>query len=86
MVTLTLIQGVVNTFVIFFARVIAGVIDNATRVISTVVVWWARYFGIVIVLQVVFGISQVLSLCGSRVSRIQSRLRFSAAGKHDCRT
>lgn len=28
MVTLTLIQGVVNTFVIFAARVIAGIIDN----------------------------------------------------------
>lgn len=31
MVTLTLIQGVVNTFVIFLARVVAGIIDNATR-------------------------------------------------------
>ena len=31
MVTLTLIQGVVNTFVIFFARVVAGVIDNFFR-------------------------------------------------------
>ena len=28
MVTLTLIQGVVNTFVIFIARLLAGVIDN----------------------------------------------------------
>jgi len=31
MVTMTLIQGVVNTFVIFFARVVAGIIDNALR-------------------------------------------------------
>ncbi len=31
MVTLTLIQGVVNTFVIFFARVVAGIIDNFFR-------------------------------------------------------
>lgn len=31
MVTLTLIQGVLNTFVIFFARVIGSVIDNAMR-------------------------------------------------------
>ncbi len=31
MVTLTLIQGVVNTFVIFFARLVAGVIDNFFR-------------------------------------------------------
>ena len=28
MVTLTLIQGVVNTFVMFFARIVAGVISN----------------------------------------------------------
>ncbi len=31
MVTMTLIQGVVNTFVIFMARLIAGAISNATR-------------------------------------------------------
>jgi heat shock protein HtpX len=31
MVTLTLIQGVLNTFVIFLARVIGGVVDAATR-------------------------------------------------------
>jgi len=31
MVTLTLIQGVLNTFVIFLARVIGGLIDGATR-------------------------------------------------------
>jgi len=31
MVTLTLVQGVVNTFVIFFARLVAGVIDNFFR-------------------------------------------------------
>lgn len=31
MVTLTLIQGVVNTFVIFMARLIAGAISSATR-------------------------------------------------------
>lgn len=28
MVTLTLIQGVLNTFVIFIARIIGGIIDN----------------------------------------------------------
>jgi heat shock protein HtpX len=31
MVTLTLIQGVVNTFVFFIARVIGNIVDNATR-------------------------------------------------------
>lgn len=32
MVTLTLIQGVVNTFVIFFARVVAGLISSFSAV------------------------------------------------------
>ena len=31
MVTLTLIQGVVNTFVVFLARVIGGIVDQAMR-------------------------------------------------------
>jgi heat shock protein HtpX len=31
MVTLTLIQGVVNTFVIFLARVVGGIVDTALR-------------------------------------------------------
>jgi heat shock protein HtpX len=31
MVTLTLIQGVLNTFVIFLARIIGGLVDGATR-------------------------------------------------------
>ncbi|WP_411368967.1 protease HtpX [Pseudidiomarina salilacus] len=58
MVTLTLIQGVVNTFVIFFARVIAGIIDNATRSNSQDGrgLGGLAYFGIVMVLEVVFGI------------------------------
>lgn len=58
MVTLTLIQGVVNTFVMFFARIIASAIDNATRSnnqqgggLGTF-----AYFGIVMALEVVFGI------------------------------
>ena len=31
MVTLTLIQGVLNTFVIFLARVIGGLVDSVMR-------------------------------------------------------
>ena len=31
MITLALVQGVVNTFVIFIARVVAGIIDNVLR-------------------------------------------------------
>lgn len=58
MVTLTLIQGVVNTFVIFFARVIANIIDNATRGNSNSGqgLGTFAYFGIVMVLELVFGI------------------------------
>ncbi|MFC0444790.1 protease HtpX [Pseudidiomarina halophila] len=58
MVTLTLIQGVVNTFVIFFARVIASIIDNATRSNSQngQGLGGIAYFAIVMVLEVVFGI------------------------------
>ena len=51
MVTLTLIQGVVNTFVIFLARLIAGVIRNNNQQMGTF-----AYYGIVIVLEMVFGI------------------------------
>ncbi|KFZ31803.1 heat shock protein HtpX [Pseudidiomarina salinarum] len=58
MVTLTLIQGVVNTFVIFFARVVAGAIDNATRSSSQSGqgLGGMAYFAIVMVLELVFGI------------------------------
>ena len=58
MVTLTLIQGVVNTFVIFFARVVASIISNFFRSndeegngLGTF-----AYMGVVFVLEMVFGI------------------------------
>ncbi|MCH8538020.1 MAG: protease HtpX [Alkalimonas sp.] len=50
MVTLTLIQGVVNTFVIFLARLIAGIIRQNNQQLGTM-----AYFAIVIVLEIVFG-------------------------------
>ena len=53
MVTMTLIQGVVNTFVIFLARVIGSVIDRA---ISGDRGGGIAYFAIVIVLQIVLGL------------------------------
>jgi len=53
MVTLTLIQGVLNTFVIFFARIVASVVSGATRERGG---GGAAYFLIVIVLQIVFGV------------------------------
>lgn len=57
MVTLTLIQGVVNTFVIFLARMIASAISSALsnneegEGLGTL-----AYMGVVIVLELVFGV------------------------------
>ena len=57
MVTLTLIQGVVNTFVIFIARLLAGVIDNFfSNSDDESSGHGFSYFIIVMVLEVVFGI------------------------------
>lgn len=57
MVTLTLVQGVVNTFVIFLARLIAGIIDNATRSNNNQGgLGGFAYFGIVIVLEMILGV------------------------------
>jgi len=53
MVTLALIQGVVNTFVMFFARIVGGIIDQAVFKSEE---RGMGYFMIVIVLQIVFGI------------------------------
>ena len=57
MVTLALIQGVVNTFVIFLARVIGGFIDNAMRSNNDNSSGRGfSYYIIVFVLEMVFGI------------------------------
>jgi heat shock protein HtpX len=56
MVTLTLIQGVVNTFVIFLSRVIGGLIDNAMSGNRERRGPGPFYFVIVIVLQILFGV------------------------------
>ena len=56
MVTLALIQGVVNTFVIFLARVVGGIIDSAMRGDNEDTGPGLAYFGIVIVLEIIFGI------------------------------
>jgi len=56
MVTLTLIQGVVNTFVIFLARVVAGLVNNALR--GNQQGGSGRgfaYFGLVILFEIIFG-------------------------------
>jgi heat shock protein HtpX len=54
MVTLTLIQGVVNTFVVFFARIIGSIVDRA--VFRTERGNGPGYFITVIVAQIVLGI------------------------------
>ena len=54
MVTLTLIQGVVNTFVVFFARIIGSIVDKA--VFRTERGQGPGYFITVIVAQIVLGI------------------------------
>ncbi len=53
MITLTLIQGVVNTFVMFFARIIGSIIDKAVFKNDRPGI---GYFVTVMVLQVVLGI------------------------------
>lgn len=55
MVTMTLLQGVLNTFVIFLARVVGSVIDSAMSGGSNNRGAGMGYFAIVIVLQIVFG-------------------------------
>ena len=54
MVTLTLIQGVVNTFVIFLSRVVGSIVDKT--VFRTERGTGPGYFVVVMVCQVVFGI------------------------------
>ncbi len=55
MVTLTLIQGVLNTFVIFLARIIGSVVDGALRG-GREGGGGIAYFAVVMILQVVFGL------------------------------
>lgn len=86
MVTLTLIQGVVNTFVIFFARVIAGVIDNATRSNSQngQGLGGLAYFGIVILLEILFGVlASIIVMWFSRQREFRADSgSASLVGKH----
>lgn len=58
MVTLALVQGVVNTFVMFFARVVAHLVDQFLRARSDGEggLGFMGYFAVVIVAEVVFGI------------------------------
>ncbi|MDT0500264.1 MULTISPECIES: protease HtpX [unclassified Halomonas] len=59
MVTLALIQGVVNTFVMFFARVVAQLVDQFLRARSDGEggLGFMGYFAVVMVAEIVFGIA-----------------------------
>lgn len=71
MVTMTLIQGVVNAFVMFFARIIAKVVSSQVdEKMSSAV-----YFGVTIALDILF------SILGSIVVAYFSRLREFRADK-----
>ncbi|KMT64024.1 protease HtpX [Catenovulum maritimum] len=80
MVTLTLVQGVVNTFVIFLARVIAGIIDNATRNNNNEGgLGGIAYFAVVFVLEMILGV--LASIVVAWFSR-KREFRADAGGAH----
>ncbi|MDF0534310.1 protease HtpX [Shewanella yunxiaonensis] len=71
MVTLTLIQGVVNTFVIFAARVVAGIVSNvvANNDEEGEGLGTFAYMGVVFVMEMLFGI--LASLIVAYFSRVR---------------
>ncbi|WP_346797446.1 protease HtpX [Halomonas sp. Bachu 37] len=79
MVTLALIQGVLNTFVMFFARVVAHLVDNFLRSRSDDGggLGFMGYFIVVIVAEIVFGL--VASAIVAWFSRFRE-YRADAAG------
>lgn len=78
MVTMTLLQGVLNTFVIFLARLVGSLIDGAISG-SNNRGGGLGYFAIVIVLQIVFGL--IASLVVMAFSRWRE-FRADAGGAH----
>ena len=77
MVTLALIQGVLNTFVMFFARVVAQLIDSFLRRDDNGGLGFMGYFVVVIVAEIVFGL--VASIIVAWFSRFRE-YRADAAG------
>ena len=63
MITMTLLQWVLNTFVVFFARIVANIFDNATDGKF----WNLGYFVVNILLQILFGV--LASLVANKFSR-----------------
>ncbi len=63
MVTMTLLQWILNTFVIFFARILANVFNNVTDGKF----WMLGYYGVVILLEIVFWIlASIIAMWFSR--------------------
>lgn len=77
MVTLALIQGVLNTFVMFFARVVAQVLDSFLRRDDSGGLGFMGYFAVVIVAEIVFGL--IASVIVAWFSRFRE-YRADAAG------
>lgn len=66
MVTLTLIQGIVNTFVIFLSRLVAGVIANMisrNNNSSSSIASSGVYYMVAMICQIVFGILASIIVC-----------------------
>ncbi len=78
MITLSLIQGVLNTFVIFLSRILGGVIDSALRGNrDNEGGYGLAYFAIVVVLEIVFGVlASIIVMWFSR----QREFRADAGG------
>ncbi|TDO06846.1 MULTISPECIES: protease HtpX [Halomonas] len=81
MVTLALIQGVLNTFVMFFARVVAQLVDGFLRSRSDGEggLGFMGYFAVVIVAEIVFGL--IASAIVAWFSRFRE-YRADSAGAH----
>ncbi|WP_136253838.1 protease HtpX [Onishia niordana] len=77
MVTLALIQGVLNTFVMFFARVVAQLVDSFLRKDDNGGLGFFGYFAVVIVAEIVFGL--IASIIVAWFSRFRE-YRADAAG------
>lgn len=77
MVTLALIQGVLNTFVMFFARIVAQLVDSFLRKDDNGGLGFFGYFAVVIVAEIVFGL--IASIIVAWFSRFRE-YRADAAG------
>lgn len=88
MVTLTLIQGVVNTFVIFFAKVLAGIVDNFLNSDEEESGGSWTYFIFDMIFQILFGIlaSIVVAYFSRRREFAADRGAADLVGAHKMRS